>query len=131
MLIARHLSTRLLKPLAARYMSAASAPLLLSPADASALKGSTNDVAFLDATWFMPNSPRKGKDEFLAKRVPGARFWDLDEVASPHELGLKHMIPDSASFAQTCGAFRSIHASDRTETRVEKLGVSNDTYVVL
>ena len=112
MLIARYFSTRLVKPLAARYMSAASTPLLLSPSDASALKGSTNDVAFLDATWFMPNSPRKGKDEFVARRIPGARFLDLDEVASPHGLGLKHMIPDSTLFAQACGEFRPKYITD-------------------
>lgn len=53
----------------------------------------------------MPNSPRNPYEEFLAKRIPGAQFLDLDLVASPHELGLKHMIPPSQVFADACENF--------------------------
>lgn len=51
----------------------------------------------------MPNSPRRPSEEFQKKRIPGAQFLDLDEVASPHELGLKHMIPSGRQFADACG----------------------------
>ncbi|KAG6911777.1 hypothetical protein DXG01_000023 [Tephrocybe rancida] len=51
----------------------------------------------------MPNSPRRPREEFLSKRIPGAQFLDLDEVASPHELGLKHMMPQERVFADACG----------------------------
>ncbi|KAF5382932.1 hypothetical protein D9757_006314 [Collybiopsis confluens] len=63
----------------------------------------------------MPNSPRKGIQEFQNKRIPGAQFLDLDEVANPHELGLKHMMPSTALFAETC----------------EKFGIEPATHVVL
>jgi len=53
----------------------------------------------------MPNAPRNGKAEFLNKRLPGAQYLDLDEVASPHELGLKHMMPEARVFAEACGRF--------------------------
>jgi thiosulfate/3-mercaptopyruvate sulfurtransferase len=53
----------------------------------------------------MPNSPRDPNKEFSQRRIPTARFLDLDEVASPHALGLKHMIPDGQTFADACGGW--------------------------
>lgn len=82
-----------------------STPLLLSPSQLQQLLPDTKQVSILDASWFMPNSPRNANEEFLKKRVPGAQFLDLDEVSSPHELGLKHMIPSERHFADTCEAF--------------------------
>lgn len=78
------------------------APLILSPNQVQELS-KIEPVVLLDASWFMPNSPRNGKAEFLNKRLPGAQFLDLDEVASTHELGLKHMMPESRIFAEACG----------------------------
>jgi len=60
-------------------------------------------VSLLDASWHMPNSPRKAREEFLTKRVNGANFLDLDEVASPNDHGLKHMMPKERVFADACG----------------------------
>jgi thiosulfate/3-mercaptopyruvate sulfurtransferase len=57
----------------------------------------------------MPNAPRNGRQEFLSKRIPGAQFLDLDEVASPHELGLKHMMPSNELFAKACGELCDFH----------------------
>lgn len=51
----------------------------------------------------MPNAPRKPREEFLSKRIQNATFLDLDEVASPNELGLKHMMPEEHVFADACG----------------------------
>jgi thiosulfate/3-mercaptopyruvate sulfurtransferase len=62
-------------------------------------------VSILDASWYMPNSPRNPADEYLSKRIPGAQYLDLDEVASPHELGLKHMMPKERLFAEACERF--------------------------
>ncbi|KAF8895053.1 Rhodanese-like domain-containing protein [Gymnopilus junonius] len=97
-------------------MSPIVAPLLLSPRQANDyLKSKEAYVTFLDASWFMPNSPRNAKQEFLGKRIPGSQFLDLDEVASPSELGLKHMMPDNHTFARAC----------------ENLGISPATHVVI
>ena len=73
------------------------APLLVNPSNV------TKDSIFVDASWHMPNSPRKAREEFLKKRLPQARLLDLDEVAKEHNLGLKHMIPDPEVFAKFCG----------------------------
>lgn len=77
-------------------------PLLISPKELTELfrtAGSAEDISVLDASWHMPNSPRNAKEEFLEKRIPGARYFDLDDVASPNELGLKHMMPTGEIFA--------------------------------
>ncbi|KIK71271.1 hypothetical protein GYMLUDRAFT_33416 [Collybiopsis luxurians FD-317 M1] len=91
------------------------APLLINPSQLNQSLQSRQQVAILDVSWFMPNSPRKGIQEFQKKRIPGAQFLDLDEVASPHQLGLKHMMPSNALFAETC----------------EKFGIQPSTHVVL
>lgn len=92
-LLVRHSST----------MSSPTVPLLLSPTEVRELANSSQPVSLLDASWFMPNSPRKPYEEYLAKRIPGAQFLDLDQVANSHELGLKHMMPSSQVFAAACG----------------------------
>ena len=91
---------RALRPqVLARAMSTATrTPLVLSPSEVSQLAQSS-DVAFLDASWHMPNSPRNAAKEFVEKHISGARFFDLDAVASSHELGLKHMMPSGQIFA--------------------------------
>lgn len=91
--IARHISRAM--------SSATAAPLLVTPSEVGGDRNPSR--VFLDASWHMPNSPRNAKEEFQRKRLPGARFLDLDEVSSPHELGLKHMMPSGATFAQACG----------------------------
>ncbi|KAI0932465.1 hypothetical protein AcV7_000430 [Taiwanofungus camphoratus] len=78
-------------------------PLVVSPAQLRSLAPSS--VSVFDASWHMPGSPRSARDEFIAQRVPNAQFLDLDEVASPHELGLKHMMPSPEVFAEACENF--------------------------
>ncbi|KAF8139947.1 Rhodanese-like domain-containing protein [Boletus edulis] len=95
-------------------MSTMAAPYLLSPSNLRDAVSSGN-VSVLDATWFMPNSSRRPLQEFQAKRIPGAQFLDLDEVASPHEFGLKHMMPSERVFADAC----------------EKLGIHTHSHVVI
>lgn len=77
------------------------APLILSVSECQALRP---QPVLLDTSWFMPGSSRNSKAEFSSKRIQGASgFLDLDEVASPNELGLKHMMPSSDIFAHACG----------------------------
>lgn len=80
----------------------AKAPLLLTPKALQDLRSSAN-VNVLDASWFMPNSPRNASKEYTEKRIPGARYLDLDEVAAPNELGLKHMMPSAQVFSNALG----------------------------
>src|SRR5271154_810191 len=52
----------------------------------------------LCAAWFLPNDGRNGLDTFRAKRIPNARFFDLDKIIdrrSPYP----HMLPSASEFA--------------------------------
>lgn len=78
-------------------------PLVLSPAQLHNLKASkAPDLVVLDASWHMPNSPRKAAEEYLTSHIPSARFLDIDRVASPHPLSLPHMMPDPDTFVDAC-----------------------------
>ncbi|KAH8120633.1 thiosulfate sulfurtransferase [Phellopilus nigrolimitatus] len=91
------------------------ASLLLSPRELKeSMTSGVNSIA-LDVSWHMPNSPRSAKEEFLRKRLPDARFLDLDVVATPSQLGLSHMIPSAEDFASACESF----------------GIEPDTHVIL
>ena len=87
-------------------------PLLVTPNALQQLRSSA-DVNILDATWFMPNTPRDASKEFIEKRIPDARYLDLDEVAAPSELGFKHMMPSAQVFADALGT-RSENRSHNT-----------------
>jgi thiosulfate/3-mercaptopyruvate sulfurtransferase len=60
-------------------------------------------VAVVDATFHLPELERDARAEFIACHVPGAVYFDIDQVADPgHELG--HMLPDAKTFADQIGA---------------------------
>lgn len=105
-LLVRPISPRLPRLFATskRYRSTSNldAAFLLSPRQAHEISDREQTV-LLDASWFLPNSPRNPHAEFLAKRLPNAQFLDLDQVATPHELGLKHMMPEPHVFAEAMG----------------------------
>lgn len=53
------------------------------------------------AAWFMPNDPqgRTGYDAFKKKRIPSARFFDIDGVKD-HNSPYPHMLPTCETFAE-------------------------------
>ncbi|MBY6090331.1 3-mercaptopyruvate sulfurtransferase [Pseudooceanicola sp. 502str34] len=55
------------------------------------------DLRILDASWFMPGSDRDPKAEFDAAHIPGARFFDIDEI-SDLRSDLPHMAPPVEKF---------------------------------
>ncbi|KAF3480597.1 thiosulfate sulfurtransferase [Arthroderma uncinatum] len=66
----------------------------------------------LCASWFMPNDPegRTGIDTFRKKRIPNARFFDIDgvkDVNSPYP----HMLPSKEIFAEAMQSM-GIHRDD-------------------
>lgn len=61
------------------------------------------DLVVCDATKYLPNESRDGRAEFLAAHLPGARYFDIDEVADP-ETDLPHMVPAAGRFARLLGA---------------------------
>ncbi len=61
------------------------------------------DLRVLDGTWHMPDSGRDARAEYEAAHIPGARFFDIDEVSDPSSP-LPHMAPAPEAFAQRMGA---------------------------
>jgi thiosulfate/3-mercaptopyruvate sulfurtransferase len=85
---------------------------------ADALKDmiSSPDVCVLDATWvppFLKDRPN-GKTCFQTGHIPGAGYFDIDDIAD-NATALKHMLPPEDVFSAKVGA----------------LGVSNDTRVII
>jgi thiosulfate/3-mercaptopyruvate sulfurtransferase len=72
------------------------------------------DLRIVDATWFMPNDPRDAKALYAERRIPGAIFFDIDEIADT-DSDLPHMLPSPEKFA----------------SRMKKLGVGDGTRIVV
>ncbi len=55
------------------------------------------DLRVLDASWYLPGSGRDAKAEYAAGHIPGARFFDIDEI-SDQRSALPHMAPPPEKF---------------------------------
>ncbi|TMV68928.1 sulfurtransferase, partial [Thioclava sp. BHET1] len=55
------------------------------------------DLRILDASWHMPGSGRDARAEYAAGHIPGARFFDIDEI-SDQRSDLPHMAPTPEKF---------------------------------
>lgn len=55
------------------------------------------DLRVLDGTWLMPGSGRDAAAEYAAAHIPGARFFDIDDI-SDHRSELPHMVPPVEKF---------------------------------
>jgi thiosulfate/3-mercaptopyruvate sulfurtransferase len=55
------------------------------------------DLRLLDASWYLPDANRDPKAEYDAAHIPGARFFDIDEI-SDHRSDLPHMAPPPEKF---------------------------------
>ena len=60
------------------------------------------DIGVIDASWHLPTSGRSGAEEFREKHIPGAVFFDVDNIADLSS-GLPHMLPDADAFAAAAG----------------------------
>ncbi len=76
-----------------------------------------DNLVVLDASWILPEETAPGstpREEFEEEHIPGARFFDIDEVADK-EAPLPHTAPDAETFARAVGG----------------MGISNDSFVVI
>ncbi|OAN78564.1 3-mercaptopyruvate sulfurtransferase [Sulfitobacter sp. EhC04] len=55
------------------------------------------DLRLLDASWYLPDAGRDAKAEYDAGHIPGARFFDIDEI-SDGRSDLPHMAPPVEKF---------------------------------
>lgn len=73
-----------------------------------------NDLVILDATLFLPGTPRDALAEFEAAHIAGAAFLDLETLADPADPA-PHMLPPDAMMTQ----------------RAQALGVNTDSRVIV
>ncbi|PZX18880.1 thiosulfate/3-mercaptopyruvate sulfurtransferase [Palleronia aestuarii] len=55
------------------------------------------DLRILDASWYLPDAGRDPAAEYRAAHIPGARFFDIDEI-SDSASDLPHMAPQPEKF---------------------------------
>jgi thiosulfate/3-mercaptopyruvate sulfurtransferase len=72
------------------------------------------DLRIVDASWHMPGSGRNARAEYEARRIPGAVFFDIDEIAESSSP-LPHMLPTPEKFS----------------SRVRKLGLGDGNRIVV
>ncbi len=63
----------------------------------------SDQIGIVDATWFMPGEGRVGRQAYEEGHIPGAVFFDIDEVSDPSS-DLPHMLARAEIFAETAGA---------------------------
>jgi len=56
------------------------------------------DLVILDASWHMPAEGRNARAEYLAEHIPGALFFEIDEIADT-KSHLPHMLPPPEKFS--------------------------------
>ena len=56
------------------------------------------DIAIIDASWHLPTAQRDAKTEFAEAHIPGAQFFDIDEL-SDTASSLPHMLPSPEKFS--------------------------------
>ena len=72
------------------------------------------DVLVVDASWHLPGTNRNGHAEYLEQRIPGAVFFDIDDI-SDESSDLPHMLPSPVKFA----------------ARVRQLGIGDGMRIVV
>lgn len=72
------------------------------------------DVRIIDASWYFPQEERDAKAEYALAHIPGAVFFDIDDIAD-ETSSLPHMLPSAVKFA----------------SRVRKLGLGDGSRMVV
>lgn len=72
------------------------------------------DLIVFDASWHLPTSGRDPYREYQAEHIPGALFFDIDDLVD-EDSGLPHMLPSTIKFA----------------SRMKKIGVGDGMRIVV
>ena len=73
----------------------------------------TPGLVVLDGSMHLPTAKRNAKAEYLAGHIPGALFFDIDDIAD-EKSSLPHMLP----------------APDKFASRMKKMGIGDGMHVV-
>lgn len=72
------------------------------------------NLRILDASWHLPNSGRNASEEFNNAHIPGALFFDIDEIADL-DNPLPHMMP----------------SNEKMSSRVRAMGIKGTDHIVI
>jgi len=72
------------------------------------------DLIIFDASWHLPTENRDPKAEYLEAHIPGALFFDIDDLTD-EKSSLPHMLPSTVKFA----------------SRMKKMGVGDGMRIVV
>jgi len=75
---------------------------------------SAPDLIVLDGSWHLPTAGRDPRREYLAQHIPGALFFDIDDL-SDEKSQLPHMLPSTVKFA----------------SRMKKMGIGDGARIVV
>eukprot|EP01102_Stenamoeba_stenopodia_P001757 TRINITY_DN11598_c0_g1_i1.p1 TRINITY_DN11598_c0_g1~~TRINITY_DN11598_c0_g1_i1.p1 ORF type:complete len:346 (-),score=66.86 TRINITY_DN11598_c0_g1_i1:109-1146(-) len=99
-----------------RFMASMSASSTAPPlVSTDWLADNLKKVKVVDASWYMDKIKRNPKAEHEKSRIPGAVYFNIDEVADKN-TNLPHMLPPT---------------QQQFEEQVGALGISNDDYLVV
>ena len=56
------------------------------------------DIVIIDGSWHMPDTGKDARAEYLEEHIPGAIFFDIDEIADTNSP-LAHMLPSPEKFS--------------------------------
>lgn len=72
------------------------------------------DLRIVDASWYLPAMQRDGRAEYNSRHIPGAVYFDIDEI-SDSDSPLPHMLPPPEKFA----------------SRMRRLGIGDGNRIVV
>jgi len=75
---------------------------------------SDDQLVVLDGSFKLPGVTPDAREDYEARHIPGARFFDIDAIADGSSR-LPHMLPSPVEFGKA----------------VEALGISNDSFIVV
>ncbi|MCK5423978.1 MAG: 3-mercaptopyruvate sulfurtransferase [Emcibacter sp.] len=75
---------------------------------------SAPDIRIVDATWHMPGDVRNASSEYREAHIPGAVFFDIDEICDL-DNPLPHMLP----------------SAEKMSSRMRKLGIGDGNRVIV
>ncbi len=72
------------------------------------------DIVIVDASYYLPDAGRNGREEYDEQRIPGAVFFDIDDICDD-ESDLPHTMPPPEKFS----------------SRMRKMGIGDGMRVVV
>ncbi|MEM7686007.1 MAG: 3-mercaptopyruvate sulfurtransferase, partial [Pseudomonadota bacterium] len=89
-------------------------PTLLVSTDWLAERLTAPDIRILDGSMYLPTDGRNGRELYNQAHIPGARFFDIDDISDDHSP-LPHMLPPVEKFV----------------SRIRKMGIGDGHRVVV